>query len=69
MIKVTLTAIEKLQVTLTFDNGTSILFPISEIPTDTKVGDELFVEIVNKKNIENKQELDAKKILNELLSK
>jgi hypothetical protein len=68
MTKITLATIEKELATLTLENGQSISLPLTELPTDSQVGDILFLGITKHNDQPFTETRDAKKILNELLS-
>jgi hypothetical protein len=68
MIQVTLTTIENELATLTLINGQSISLPLTELPTNSYVGDILFLEITKHNNQTPAKTPNVKEILNELLS-
>jgi len=68
MTQVTLTKIENELATLTLENGQSISMPLSELPTDSHIGDILFLGITKHSEQAHTEARDAKQILNELLS-
>jgi len=68
MIQITLTKIENELAILTLENGQSISMPLSELPTNSLVGEILFLGITKHSDQAFAEARDAKKILNELLS-
>jgi len=68
MIQVTLTTIENELATLTLEDGQSISIPFTELPTNSHVGDILFLGITKQSEQAFAEARDAKEILNELLS-